>query len=94
MNDIELPPLPALKQGHWAENMMMHEQVQEYARIAVLAERERCAKVCEEARDRILGKQVGQVGDLGDAMLRQVAHMGAGACASAIRSPATTIIPP
>lgn len=46
----DLPPLPAPESevpgGEWPE--YSERQMREYARAAVLAERERCAKVCED----------------------------------------------
>jgi hypothetical protein len=49
---IELPPMP---EPHWAEHFQgtiplgafTADQMRAYARAAVLAERERCASVCE-----------------------------------------------
>lgn len=55
MTDVKLPPLPtsAINSGLEAEkfkalqDFYATDQMTEYARLAVLQERERCAKVCE-----------------------------------------------
>ena len=52
---------------------------------ATKAERERCARVCELIKETALTTQTGPADDLSNVMLRQIAHMGAGACADLIR---------
>ena len=52
---------------------------------ATAIERERCAKVCELLKEGALSIQTGPTDDLSNVMIRQVAHLGAGACAEAIR---------
>jgi hypothetical protein len=54
---IQLPPLP---EGRYTDFEAFNaDQMQAYARAAVLAERERCAKVCESM-------QIAKVATLGD----------------------------
>lgn len=54
MTDVKLPPLPepAIHQAHGLANAFAYgfhaNQMTEYARLAVLQERERCAKICDE----------------------------------------------
>jgi hypothetical protein len=89
---IELPPMPEPTWEMHPTNpprrafaWFTRDQMQAFARAAVLLERERCAKLCEELRDKALSAQHGRQDDLQNVMLRQVAHVGAGECAAAIR---------
>ena len=52
---------------------------------ATALERERCAVVCELIKETALATQNGPYDDLSNVMVRQIAHLGAGACADAIR---------
>lgn len=51
MSNVELPPLPTTEDdidtGYGPVDVWRAEQVRAYATEAVLAERERCAKLCE-----------------------------------------------
>lgn len=50
---MELPKLPSGEKFDdvYGEECYTTDQMQEYARQAVLMEREQCAKVCEEAHE-------------------------------------------
>ena len=52
---------------------------------AAEAEQERCALLCELIKEAALSTQAGPADDLSNVMVRQVAHLGAGACADLIR---------
>jgi hypothetical protein len=50
MGDVMLPELPVLDGWRAGETIRMdkaHEMMRDYARAAVMQERERCAKLCE-----------------------------------------------
>ena len=54
MTDDNLPPLPEpvdygyREEGTWVQQLCFtHDQMHAYARAAILAERERCALICE-----------------------------------------------
>jgi hypothetical protein len=53
---------------------------------AVAAERERWALAFDAMREKALAEQAGPSGDLANIMLRQVAELGFGECARAIRA--------
>lgn len=53
---------------------------------AVAEEREACAKVCEEFMRLTLDAQLGEPSDLHNVMLRQIANLGHGELAGAIRA--------
>jgi hypothetical protein len=50
---IELPPLPEPGVSRRDEDAFTADQMCAYARAAVLAERERCAKVCEAQAETV-----------------------------------------
>ena len=58
--DEQLPPLPQEFMQHWRsapfESMPLYtaDQMRAYAAAAVAAERERCAKACEQYGDKVL----------------------------------------
>lgn len=57
---------------------------------AVAEEREACAKVCEEFMRLTLDAQLGEPSDLHNVMLRQIANIGHGELAAAIRARSNT----
>ena len=59
------------------------------AEAALAAEREACAKVCDFLRTKTLEAQRGNPSELENVMLRQVAELGHGECAAAIRARGT-----
>lgn len=58
----------------------------EFAALVAAKEREACAAACDALQAGTLAAQSGTADDLPNVMLRQVAHLGAGECARAIRA--------
>lgn len=84
MTDVKLPPLPeakydlASRSNGYSDARILNwdgysdEQMTEYGRLAVLQERERCAKVCESLQEpwkkKVLLGFVGVLQDASDAI--------------------------
>jgi hypothetical protein len=66
----------------------VNEQMQDYARAAVIQERERCARVCEEyaATKRRHSEEEKEDAEYAVAQMLEWRASGAAACAAAIRS--------
>ena len=62
--------------GGWVWTKLESRWIEERIAEAILAEREACAKVCDEASDKALSLQSGRQYDLGSIILRHhaVAH--------------------
>lgn len=61
-------------------------QLCNFAALVAAKEREECAKLCDAVSNRAAAAQGGALDSSGNVMLRQVAVLGSGACARAIRA--------
>lgn len=64
-------------------------ELERFADLVAEAEREACAKVCDTFKSKTLGAQAGPDDALSNVILRQVAYLGHGECAAAIRARST-----
>lgn len=73
----------------WAKeagvDWVARSRIEDFARLAMAHAAEEAAKVCDAFRDGALKAQSGASDDLSNVMLRQVAELGHGECARAIR---------
>jgi len=86
--------MPALPPEHHHDSDHVYftaDQLLAYAEAAVLAEREACAKLCDKLSTRTLAAQEGDVDQLGNVMLRQVAVLGHQEAANVIRARKDTV---
>lgn len=75
-DDVKLPEPETSVAGIYRFSGYTADQMREFARAAVLAERDRCARVCEAESLRLQGSYVSMHDDR---------HIGADECAAAIR---------
>lgn len=62
------------------------KMLQGFAALVAAKERKACAQACDAIADRAMAAQGGALDASGNVMLRQIAVLGSGSCARAIRA--------